>query len=76
MDRDYNYSESNNSICEAVGCHAKAIDKIAVKVGTLGVISLLLCGDCKGKFQDDSAQETNKLGSTTKSSKGQARREQ
>jgi hypothetical protein len=69
MDGTFNNSEINNSICEAVGCSSKATDKIVVKVGTLGIISLLVCSNCIGKFQSDSAQETNKLGSTTKTTR-------
>ena len=44
--------QSGIEICEASGCFAKATDKITVKVGTLGVISLLLCNDCVSKFQE------------------------
>jgi hypothetical protein len=45
--------EVNNSICEAVGCFAKATTKIAVKVGQQGVISLCLCQNCISKFDDN-----------------------
>jgi hypothetical protein len=49
-------SNQNNSelniICEAAGCYAKATDKIKVRAGPLGVISLLVCSDCVTKFQE------------------------
>ena len=73
MDQDYNNTGINKNICQAVGCYAKATDKIALEGGTYGVISVLVCRNCIGKFQDDSTQETNKLGSNTRSNKAQAR---
>ncbi|HEY7571453.1 MAG TPA: hypothetical protein VH796_08790 [Nitrososphaeraceae archaeon] len=42
----------NNFVCEATGCFEKATDKIVVKVGSLGAISLLLCRNCVAKFQE------------------------
>ena len=45
-------SQSGIEICEASGRFAKVTDKITVKVGTLGVISLLLCNDCVSKFSE------------------------
>jgi len=53
MNSDYNDTNIDKNICEAMGCSASATDKIAVKVGTLGVISLLVCSDCIVKFQDE-----------------------
>ena len=53
MNKYYNDTDINKNICEAVGCFAKATDKIGVTVGTLGVISLLLCRNCIGKFRDN-----------------------
>jgi hypothetical protein len=50
-ERDQNDSEFNVT-CEAAGCYSKATDKIVVKVGNLGAISLLLCRDCVAKFQE------------------------
>jgi hypothetical protein len=44
--------QANNFICEATGCFEKATDKIVLKVGNLGAISLLLCRDCVAKFQE------------------------
>lgn len=43
--------EVNNLICEAVGCVARATDKIRVKAGAQKAISLLLCNECISKFQ-------------------------
>ena len=34
------------------GCDSKARDKVIVKVGNLGVITLLLCSNCVPKFQE------------------------
>ena len=47
-----NNVELYNIICEAVGCGAKATEKIEVKAGTQKVISLLLCNDCVSKFRE------------------------
>jgi hypothetical protein len=47
-----NNAELYNIICEAVGCDAKATEKIEVKAGTQKVISLLLCNDCVSKFRE------------------------
>ena len=44
--------EVNNDTCEAVGCFAKATNKIAVKVGSLGSINLYLCKGCAKMFGD------------------------
>ena len=76
MNKEYNDTDINKNICEAIGCFAKATDKIALEGGTYGVISVMVCRNCIGKFQDDSAHDTNELSSTTRSSKVQARCEQ
>ena len=44
--------EFEGHICEATGCFKKVTDRIAVKVGNLGAISLLVCSDCVPKFQE------------------------
>jgi hypothetical protein len=44
-------SEVNNDTCEGVGCSAKATNEIAVKVGSLGSISLYLCEYCAKIFE-------------------------
>ncbi len=43
---------SSNEICDAVGCFARATEKIEVKAGPQKVIPLLLCNDCVSKFQE------------------------
>lgn len=53
MNINNNDTELNSFICEAVGCSARATNTIEVKVGTLGIISLLLCNDCISKFQEN-----------------------
>jgi hypothetical protein len=72
MNKEYNDTDINKNICEAVGCFAKATDKIALEGGTYGVISVLVCRNCIRKFRDDAVQETNKLSSGTRSSEAQA----
>jgi hypothetical protein len=76
MNQDYDDTDINKNICEAVGCFAKATDKIALEGGTRGIISVLVCKNCIRKFRDDAVQETNKLGSITRNSDAQARCEQ
>jgi hypothetical protein len=46
MDKEYNDTDINKNICQAVGCFAKATDKIALKGGTFGIISVLVCRNC------------------------------
>jgi hypothetical protein len=58
MDQECIDSEANNCICEAVDCFATATDKIAVQGGTFGIISVLVCRNCIGKFQDNGIRET------------------
>ena len=55
-------SDVNNNICEAVGCFAKAKVSVAVKVGSKGTISLLLCENCKPRFSTDSDTKHAKTG--------------
>jgi hypothetical protein len=62
MDKEYNDTDINKNICQAVGCFAKATDKIALKGGTFGIISVLVCRNCIGKFQDNGIQETEPKG--------------
>jgi len=76
MSKYYKDTDINKNICEAVGCFVKATDKIALEGGTHGIISVLVCKNCIRKFRDDAVQETNKLGSNTRSSGVQARCEQ
>jgi hypothetical protein len=76
MNKEYNDTDINKNICEALGCSAKATDKIALEGGTFGIISVLVCRNCIRKFRNDAVQETNKLGSITRSSDAQARCEQ
>jgi hypothetical protein len=52
MDNNHKDIELNNPICEATGCLEKATDNITIKVGSLGIITLLLCSNCVPKFQE------------------------
>jgi uncharacterized protein YggL (DUF469 family) len=58
MNQDYDDTDINKNICEAVGCFATAAHKIALEGGTYGVISVLVCRNCIGKFQDNGSRET------------------
>lgn len=42
---------TNNSICQAAGCLAKAKMKIFLNVGRYGIVSILVCESCLPKFQ-------------------------
>jgi hypothetical protein len=45
----------NKTICEAVGCFVRATNRIDVKVGKKGIISLDLCDSCVKKFETETA---------------------
>jgi hypothetical protein len=49
----------NNIICEAYGCFEKATTKTKVRVGHLGSISLDLCTNCVGKFDENDDGESD-----------------
>jgi hypothetical protein len=44
--------QNNYRICEANGCFENATDKIALRIGTLGIINLFVCRGCVAKFQE------------------------
>ena len=44
--------EFGSQLCEQPAVSKKATDRIVIKVGNLGAISLLLCRDCIPKFQE------------------------
>lgn len=44
--------EFGSHVCEATGCFKKATERIAIKVGDLGAISLFVCSDCVTRFQE------------------------
>ncbi|HEY7572053.1 MAG TPA: hypothetical protein VH796_11860 [Nitrososphaeraceae archaeon] len=39
-------------VCEATDCFKKATERIAIKVGNMGAITLFVCDGCIAKFQD------------------------
>lgn len=43
-------SDINNDMCEAANCFEKATNKIDLKVGNKGVITLDLCNGCIARF--------------------------
>lgn len=51
-EQEFEVNRDQTVICEASGCTANATGKIAVKVGTLGVISVSVCSDCISMFQE------------------------
>ena len=54
-----NHNDLELVTCEAVGCYSKATDRIIVKVGNLGAITLLLCSNCVTKFQGLNKYDNN-----------------
>jgi hypothetical protein len=50
MNKSNQPTESINSICEGLGCGAKATSKVPVQVGVKARIVLLLCEKCKQRF--------------------------
>lgn len=38
--------------CDAAGCQAAGINEIKVHAGRFGNVTLFVCTDCLGKFQD------------------------
>lgn len=45
--------DNSDETCEALNCFARATDKVVVKVGDLGAITLLLCKKCMIRFEDN-----------------------
>jgi hypothetical protein len=48
----YISQQINKAVCNAFGCSEKATKKIEVSAGTFGKITLHVCRDCIGKFQN------------------------
>ncbi len=38
--------------CDAAGCDAAGINEIKVPAGKFGTVTLFVCAECIGKFQD------------------------
>jgi hypothetical protein len=55
---------NNNVICEAVECNAQATSKLAIRVGTKGVIFLFLCDNCRPKFLSSTYEDSKKEGAS------------
>ena len=51
----------NNTICEAVGCEAKAATEIQVDIGQSRSIILSLCNNCVNKFSNSAKPETEEI---------------
>jgi hypothetical protein len=43
-------SKSIDGICEVQGCYALAEEEITVAVGQIGKINVIICRNCKPKF--------------------------
>jgi hypothetical protein len=41
------------NVCDGFGCNEKATREINVDAGKFGTLTLFLCADCIGKFEDD-----------------------
>lgn len=54
-----NEQELNNTICEAIGCGARATKKIEVSAGPQKVVCLLLCNRCVSKFEELDCPKSN-----------------
>lgn len=55
-EQEFEADRSQTITCEASGCIANATHKIAIKVGTLGIISIFVCSDCIPIFQEPIAK--------------------
>jgi hypothetical protein len=53
---NFEADRSQTITCEALGCTANATHKIAVNVGTLGVIFVSVCSNCAPIFQEPVAR--------------------
>jgi predicted Zn-ribbon and HTH transcriptional regulator len=56
MNQEYISPETNNVICEVVGCSAKAVEEIRVSVSQQGYVLLMVCSRCKEKFVANTAE--------------------
>jgi hypothetical protein len=51
---DTNTISLHKTMCEALGCKAKASSKVSVGVGDKGHIDLFLCEKCRPRFSPSS----------------------
>jgi|GEM_PF-1641232 len=52
-DQTYSQLVEERIKCDAPGCDAAGTNKIKVVAGRLGTVSLFVCSECIGKFQND-----------------------
>lgn len=52
-DQTYSQVVKQRIKCDAAGCDAAGINEIKVSAGKFGIVTLFVCADCIGKFQED-----------------------
>jgi hypothetical protein len=51
-DQTYDKLINQRITCNAAGCNAKGSVELKVNAGKFGMVTLFLCSNCVGKFQD------------------------
>jgi hypothetical protein len=51
-DQTYDQVLKERIKCDASGCDAAGINEIKINAGKFGTVTLFVCTDCVGKFQD------------------------
>ena len=66
-DQTYSQVVRERIKCDADGCDAAGINEIKVSAGKFGIVTLFVCADCIGKFQEESKAvgPSNKPNSST-----------
>jgi len=52
-DQTYSQLVDERIKCDAAGCDAAGTNKIKVVAGKFGIITLFVCSECIGKFQNE-----------------------
>lgn len=52
-DQTYSQLVEERIKCDAAGCAAAGTNKINVPAGKFGTVTLFVCSECIGKFQND-----------------------
>ncbi len=56
LNQDRFHTDTNNDICDVVGCSTKWTEEIWVPDGSFGNIKLSLCSNCTSKFSNVSKE--------------------
>lgn len=51
-DQTYSQLVEERIKCDAAGCDSAGVNEIKVKAGKFGTVTLYVCPNCVGKFQD------------------------